>query len=106
VIQERGFEAATMAEIRVEPKAGSSDRREGLLAGGVNLDFIATNLGKRERGPLLDRCDRALLGRLPSPRRAIAPISYMSVRRQALSQRTSVERAHLRIYDEYRFLIC
>jgi crotonobetainyl-CoA:carnitine CoA-transferase CaiB-like acyl-CoA transferase len=33
--------------IRVEPEGGAMDRREGLLAAGISLDFIAANLGKR-----------------------------------------------------------
>ncbi|MDO7841758.1 CaiB/BaiF CoA-transferase family protein [Sphingomonas immobilis] len=33
--------------VRVEPTGGGEDRREGLMAGGVSLDFVAANLGKR-----------------------------------------------------------
>ncbi|WP_425228903.1 CoA transferase [Sphingomonas sp.] len=35
------------AEVRrIEPPGGSTDRREGRLAGGVSLDFVAANRGK------------------------------------------------------------
>jgi crotonobetainyl-CoA:carnitine CoA-transferase CaiB-like acyl-CoA transferase len=33
--------------IRLEPEGGARDRREGLLAAGVSLGFVAANLGKR-----------------------------------------------------------
>jgi len=33
--------------IRLEPRAGATDRREGMTAAGVSLNFIAANLGKR-----------------------------------------------------------
>ncbi|WP_233203715.1 CoA transferase [Novosphingobium sp. HII-3] len=33
--------------VRLEPPEGSSDRRDGRIAAGMSLDFVAANLGKR-----------------------------------------------------------
>lgn len=37
--------------IRIEPAGGAPDRAEGQFAGGISIDFVAANLGKRAATP-------------------------------------------------------
>lgn len=53
--------------IRVESRAGAPDRRTGIMTGGISLDFVAANLGKRAVALDLDdaedrRCFDRLVG--------------------------------------------
>jgi crotonobetainyl-CoA:carnitine CoA-transferase CaiB-like acyl-CoA transferase len=43
--------------IRVEPRDGAADRREGTIVDGTSLDFVAANLGKRSAALDLGNAD-------------------------------------------------